>query len=95
VFKQGSIPSPSPLELNMYHRVIVRSYHKQDAIDWCNIHNIAVEHCGFNDDYFDTNLNTYQFIFNEKSCSDLTCAKAFANEFATNSGEVRSYNNVG
>ena len=42
------------------------------------------------DDYFDTKLNTVQFVFYEADTSDISCAESFAEMF-TLDNEVRTY----
>lgn len=73
-----------------WHRVIIKESRKEEAIIWLDQHNI-IAHCGgFNDDYFDTNLNTVQFVFYEADTSDISCAESFAEMF-TLDNEVRTY----
>jgi aspartate/tyrosine/aromatic aminotransferase len=52
--------------------------------------NIVAHWQDFNNDYFDEDLNTIQFIFRESEDSDLTCATSFAKLFSLYN-EVRSY----
>lgn len=73
-----------------WHRVIVQESSKEDAIVWLDQHNI-IAHCrGFNDDYFDKELNTVQFVFYETDQSDVSCAESFATQFGKHN-EVRTY----
>lgn len=52
--------------------------------------NIVAHVQGFNDDYFDTELNTIQFTFYEHENSDISCALKFASKFSKHN-EVRTY----
>ena len=75
---------------NKWHRVIVKESLKDEATVWLDKHNI-VAHCGgFNDDYFDSELNTVQFVFYEADQSDVSCAESFATQFSKDN-EVRTY----
>lgn len=73
-----------------WHRVIVRHTHKDVALKWLDDMNIVAHWQDFNNDYFDEDLNTIQFIFRESEDSDLTCATSFAKLFSLYN-EVRSY----
>jgi hypothetical protein len=75
---------------NSWHRVIVRYKDKDQAVKWLDDMNIVANWQDFNNDYFEDNLNTIQFFFNEHEGSDLTCATSFAERFAPHN-EVRSY----
>tara|TARA_B100000768_G_scaffold179978_1_gene198854 strand:+ start:179 stop:448 length:270 start_codon:yes stop_codon:yes gene_type:complete len=76
--------------LEVWHRVIVRYKDKEEAIEWLDDMNIVAHWQDFNNDYFDDELNTIQFIFHESEDSDLTCATSFAKLFSLHD-EVRSY----
>ena len=76
---------------NKWHRVIVRYKDKDKAVKWLEDMNIAAEWADFNNDYFDDEINTIQFIFNENENSDLTCATSFAKVFSVYDDGVRSY----
>lgn len=77
---------------NKWHRVIVRYKDKDKAVKWLEDMNIAAEWADFNNDYFDDEINTIQFIFNENENSDLTCATSFAKLFsAYDNEELRTY----
>lgn len=72
-----------------WHRVIVKESKQVEALQWLVDMNVIAHMQSFNDDYFDSELNTIQFIFKENENSDLTCAEKFAKVFSTM--EVRSY----
>lgn len=72
-----------------WHRVIVKQSKQSEAIKWLDDMNVVAHMQSFNDDYFDSELNTIQFIFKESDNSDLTCAEKFAKVYSTM--EVRSY----
>lgn len=74
----------------VWHRVIVRYKDKKEAVKWLDDMNIVAHWQDFNNDYFDDELNTIQFIFRESEDSDLTCATSFAKLFSLHN-EVRSY----
>ncbi len=74
----------------VWHRVIVRHKDKKEAVKWLDDMNIVAHWQDFNNDYFDDELNTIQFIFRESEDSDLTCATSFAKLFSLHN-EVRSY----
>jgi aspartate/tyrosine/aromatic aminotransferase len=73
-----------------WHRVIVRYKDKDNALKWLDDMNIVAHWQDFNNDYFEDDLNTIQFIFYESEDSDLTCATSFAKLFSLYD-EVRSY----
>jgi hypothetical protein len=75
---------------NTWHRVIVKEAHKEQAQQWLQDMNIVAHVQGFNDDYFDTELNTIQFTFYEHENSDISCALKFASKFSKHN-EVRTY----
>lgn len=76
--------------LEVWHRVIVKYKDKEEAVKWLDDMNIVAHWQDFNNDYFDDELNTIQFIFHESEDSDFTCAESFAIQFSKDN-EVRSY----
>ena len=73
-----------------WYRVIIKESHKDEAIIWLGNNNVIFECLDFNNDYFDTRINTIQFIFYEYDKLKVSRLKLFANLFGLN-GEFRVY----